>query len=297
MSDERPTVRPVNLGRLVELAYLCARAPQATSDVVEELDVSKRRAREAILESERLRFIGRRDGKDEYYATTKVGDKFIEAVKQSDWSGVSSILASRSPHYGMFLDLFEDHETIDPERALELLDERDEFSPYKFNQTSLDVIGGWGQRLGSIQRNAFTGMFYKSARDEVPSNFPHVLLSVVDKLEESAGINLKQRYLSIPELREHTCERLGCERGAFDEALKELAQQNVGRVELSGAPIDTGAKEAQFGIKTIELNEGDDGLVSTDQSSELVMRGVEQLGKQYYYLAVYNRDLQFDNNE
>ena len=82
----------------------------------------------------------------------------------------------------------------------------------------------------------------------------------------------------------------------FDDALVRLAQQNIGKVELSGAPIDTGAKDARYGIKTIELA-GDEGLVSTDQSSEQVMRGVEQLGKQYYYFAVYDRDLQFNDND
>jgi hypothetical protein len=119
-----------------------------------------------------------------------------------------------------------------------------------------------------------------------------VLLSVYEDLEETAGVNLSQRYLSIPELREETCERLGCTRTAFDEALVNLVGQNVGKLELSGAPMDTGAKEAQLGIKQIALAD-DDGLVSTDQSTDQVMRGVEQYGKQYYYLAVHDEELTF----
>jgi hypothetical protein len=47
-----------------------------------------------------------------------------------------------------------------------------------------------------------------------------------------------------------------------------------------------------LGIKTLSLA-GSDGLVSTDQSTEQVMRGVEQFGKQYYYLAIHDRDLQY----
>ena len=105
-----------------------------------------------------------------------------------------------------------------------------------------------------------------------------------------------KRYLSIPELREHFCERVGCPRDPFDEALVRLAKQNVGRVELSGAPMDTGAKDAKLGIKSMELAESD-GLVSTDQSTEQVMRGVEQFGKQYYYLAVHDRDLSYNPND
>jgi hypothetical protein len=255
-----------------------------------------RRAREAILESERISLVKETgEGEGQYYSTT-IGSKFLNAIKSEDWSSVSKLLAIRSPHYGAFLGLFEEHTSLDPDTALELLTEQSEFTPYQYNQTSLDIVGGWAQRLGSIQRNAFTGTFYATDCDTMPSNFPYLLLSVVDELEERTGVNLKQRYLSIPKLREHLCERIGCNRENFDEALVALAEQNIGRVELSGAPIDTGAKDARYGLKTIELS-NDDGLVSTNQSSEQVMRGVEQFGKQYYYFAVFDRDLQFEKND
>jgi hypothetical protein len=296
MSDERPTIRPVNLGRLVELTHLCRDGRQSTEDVVSALGVSAGRARETILESTRIS-LTEETSDEETYAVTTVGERFINAVEASDWKKVNSILKTHSPHYGAFLTLFKDGNTIKPHTALELLEEQANFTPYQYNETSLDVIGAWAQRLGAVQRNAFSGTFYAVEKSDVPLNFPSVLLSVADSLEESAGVNLKKRYLSIPELREHTCERLGCDRTAFDDALRTLAQQNIGRIELSGAPIDTGAKEARYGLKTIELADSNGELVTTDQSSEQVMRGVEQFGKQYYYLAIYDRDLQFNNND
>lgn len=296
MTDERPTVRPVNLGRLVELTHLCQDEAQSTEDVVDALDVSKRRARETILESARITLIEETPA-EEMYATTTIGDRFIDAVEASNCEKVSSVLKTRSPHYGEFLNLFEDGSTVDPGEALELLNDRAEFTPYEYNETSLDVLGAWAQRLNAIQRNAFDGTFYAVGNNEVPPNFPYALLSVADSLEENAGVNLTKRYLSIPALREHTCERLRCDRTTFDDALRTLAEQNIGRIELSGAPIDTGAKEARYGLKTIDLADSGGELVTTDQSSEQVMRGVEQLGKQYYYLAVYDRDLQFNNND
>mgnify|MGYP006282103193 CR=1 FL=1 len=296
MSNERPTVRPVNLGRLVELTHLCQTEAQSTDEVVNTLNVSKRRARETILESARINLI--EETSDEgIYATTTVGDRFIAAVEGSNWAKVSSVLKTHSPHYGEFLGLFEDGTRVEPDEALDLLNDRAEFTPYEYNETSLDVLGAWAQRLNAIQRNAFDGTFYAVEESDIPPNFPYVLLSVADSLEESAGVNLKKRYLSVPELREYTCERLSCDRVVFDDALKTLAEQNIGRIELSGAPIDTGAKEARYGLKTIELADPDGELVTTDQSSEQVMRGVEQLGKQYYYLAVYDRELQFNNND
>ncbi|TKX68888.1 hypothetical protein EXE45_10355 [Halorubrum sp. SP9] len=275
---------------------MCQDGAQSTDDVVDVLDVSKRRARETILESTRISLIEKIPDKGTYAATT-IGERFIDAVETSDWEKVNSVLKTHSPHYGAFLSLFEDGSTIEPDAALERLKNQAEFTPYEYNETSLDVIGGWAQRLGAIQRNVFDGTFYAVKESDVPPNFPYVLLSVADSLEESAGVNLKKRYLSIPELRENTCERLNCDRATFDDALRTLAEQNIGRIELSGAPIDTGAKDARYGLKTIELADSDGELVTTDQSSEQVMRGVEQLGKQYYYLAVYDRDLQFNNND
>jgi hypothetical protein len=40
-----------------------------------------------------------------------------------------------------------------------------------------------------------------------------------------------------------------------------------------------------------------DGLVSTSQSTEQVMAGVEQFGKQYYYLAIHERDLVYTTDD
>jgi hypothetical protein len=209
---------------------------------------------------------------------------------------VNDILEARSPHYNALLGTLAEIAPADLEIVLDELKAREEHTGRSYNQTSIEVLGDWGERLGRTQRNAFTGTYYPVEREDVPPNFAYQLLSVFDDLEETAGVSLRQRYLSIPELREHFCEQVGCPRDAFDEALVTLAKQNVGRVELSGAPMDTGAKDAQLGIKSMKLAESD-GLVSTDQSTEQVMRGVEQFGKKYYYLAVHDRDLSYDPDD
>ena len=297
MTDERSTIRPVNLGRLVELTHLCTISLTGKSDVESELGVSGRRARETILESSRIGLISTKQAANTpRYEATSIGEDFVAKAEQGDWLGISKILQTRSPHYGAFLNVVEGADSIDSEAILERLIVGAEHTPYNYNKTSVDVLGAWAQRLGIVQRNAFTGAFYSISGGELPSNFPSVLLSMVEELEGSAGINLRQRYISIPQLREHTCERLNCTRKDFDSSLVTLAEQNIGRLELSGAPIDTGAKDARYGIKTIQRS-GSETLVSTEQSSEQVMRGVEHLGKMYYYLAVYDRKLTFNPDQ
>jgi len=292
--SERATVRPVTLARLVELTNACEDSARSTEDLEDALDVSHRRARETILEACRIGLLNEEkpEDNDAEYSTTKVGNEFLEAVRAEDWQRVSRILQSQSPHYGAFLEVVDEIEPADPEVILEKLETDHEQSPYGFNQTSIEVVGDWGERLGSIQRNAFTGSYYRADEDSVPPDFPSVLLSVFDDLEETTGVNLSQRYISIPQLREHICERLNCTRSGFDDGLLSLVSQNVGKLELSGAPMDTGAKDAKLGIKQIELADSD-GLVSTDQSTDLVMSGVEQFGKQYYYLAIHDDDITY----
>lgn len=296
MTSERATVRPVTLGRLTELTHLCENAPRSTTDVEEELDVTNRRAREAILEATRIGLLEEQDSDEDddkdVYRTTPVGERFLTAIRNEDWSAADKILAVRSPHYDALLEALSKIGPIHPDELLEHLEEKHEFSPYSFNQTGIEVIGNWAERLGGIQRNAFTGDYYVVDRTDVPPNFQYVLLEVYDELEETAGVDLRQRYLSIPRLRERTCERLGCTRDAFDWALSTLCRQNVGKLELSGAPLDTAAKDSALGIKEITLADGD-ALVSTSQSTQQVMAGLEQFDKQYYYLAVYDRNITF----
>jgi hypothetical protein len=294
--SERATIRPVTLARLVELSNVCEPQGKTTTAVETALDVSHRRARETILEAARIGLVGERQSSaedDATYATTTHGETFLEEIREQEWEQVSDLLSAHSPHYGAFLRAVADVEPADPDVVLERLQSDHEGEQYDFNQTSIEVLGDWGERLGAIQRNAFTGAYYRVQQYDDQSEFSDTLLSVFDELEETAGTNLSQRYLSIPELREHTCERLRCTRDSFDDALLRLVGQNIGRVELSGAPVDTEAKESALGIKQIDLaSEGE--LVSTDQSTERVMAGVEQYGKQYYYLAVHDEDLTYD---
>lgn len=300
MATSRSTVRPVTLARLVETAYICNKDSCSTEDIESKLDVSHSRARETILEALRLELVDEfKNGETKTYETTQTGIRFLETVQEQQWEAVSVILSSLSPHYEAFLAAVSDCGPTELESILTELEATEDSTPRSYNQTSIEVLGDWAERLGVIQRHAFTGRYYQVDQDALTPHFPENLLSVFDELEETAGLDLRQRYLSIPELRESFCERHRCHRSVFDSALCELTAQNVGRLEISGAPMDTGAKEAKLGIKDIELST-DDGLVSTTQSTDQVMAGVEQFGKQYYYLAIHDRDLQYqptDTNE
>ncbi|MDG5761339.1 hypothetical protein QA600_18575 [Natronococcus sp. A-GB1] len=299
MSDERPTVRPVTLARLVEVTDACLDKPQTKAALDQQFDTTDRRLRSIILESLRLGLLQSpaaapgEEEEPERYVTTSVGNRFHQAVVSEDWQQVSSILETRSPHYGLFITVLGEVQPAHLETLLEALGARNDHAPYTFNQTGIEVVGDWAERLGTVQRNAFTGAYYLVERSTPPPNFPYVLLSVFDELEAQAGVKLSQRYVSIPQLREELCEHTRCDRAAFDTGLTDLVSQNIGKLELLGAPTDTGAKDAELGIKQIRLAD-DDNLVTTTHSTEQVMEGVEQYGKRYYYLAVHDKTITFD---
>lgn len=293
MTDERPTIRPVTLSRLVELTHACESNECTTEDLEGQLDVSHRRARETILEALRIDLLEEDDtGEEATYSTTEIGDSFLDAIRREAWREASEILATRSPHYRAFLDVIDERGAAGLDELLVDLEAECEFTPYSFNQTGIEVVGDWAERLGEVQRHAFSGDYYAVTDEKPPANFHFVLLETYDELEESAGVDLRQRYLSIPRLREAICERTRCTRAGFDAALLAVCKQNVGKLELSGAPMDTAAKDATLGIKQIALSESD-GLVTTTQSSQQVMAGVELYEKQYYYLAVHDRDITY----
>ncbi|WP_049948016.1 hypothetical protein [Candidatus Halobonum tyrrellensis] len=291
MSDDRATVRPITLARLVETAYVCQSEAYSTTDIEERLDVSHRRARSVLLEALR---IGLLDGSDDAYTTTGTGSSFVDATTAQNWSQVNSILESGSPHYAMFLDVVREIGPARLETVLDALERNAEPSSYTYNQASVEVLGDWAERLETVQRNAFTGEYYYPTENKQLADFAEILLGTLDDLEETTGAGMRQRYLSIPEVRETFCAHQQISRETFDRALETLAQQNVGRLELSGAPMDTSAKEASYGIKEIALADGDE-LVSTSQSTDKVMQGVEQYGKQYYYLTIHDRNLTYDH--
>lgn len=293
MTPERPTVRPVTLARLAEIANTCQATPRPTKAIEGALDVTHRRARETILEACRLDLIRENPGAmKEAYLTTTTGEQFVAAIKEEHWSDVSEILTAQSPHYAAFLAALEGTQPASLDTVLERLIDVETTPGCTFNSTSVDVLGDWAERLGAAQRNAFTGEYYLVERTELPERFPEAFLTTFDRLESVAGVNLRQRYLSIPELREYFCADHRIPRWLFDKAISRLAESNIGRLELSGAPLDTSAKEATLGIKSMErADEGE--LVSTSQSTERVMAGVELHGKRYYFVAVFDRDLQF----
>lgn len=279
----RPTIRPVTLKRIIELVnFSLENSTSSVSDFQNKFDLSENRAKSIVAESRRLNLI-----KEDILEATEQGEAFSTAASNSEWEELNRILERNSPHYSSYLEVLEGmDEALTKEQILERLQASSE--ELKYNKTGFSVLSDWGERLGITQRNVFTEKYYKV-------NEGHEINSPAEKIEKSyedlqseAGLNLKQRYVSIPELREAFCEKHRLPRDNFDQLLTALHKANIGKMELSGAPLDTQAKKSDISIKRMEKAE-DGGITTTKMSSDQILRGLQlENGKVYYYIAIFS---------
>lgn len=288
MTGDRATIRPVTIARLVEVVDACEDEPKTTGAIESMLGASDRRATEVAAEAARIGMLEQTACNPATYCLSSPGGAFLRAVREEDWRQVSNLLAEHSPHYAVVRETLQE---MGPATQTELLERlNDQSTAYSFNETGVDVVCDWAERLGDMQRHAFSGRYYVvEAEGQLDAEFDSVLLAAYEELDESVGVDVRQHYVSVPRLRERVCERLHCTRDAFDDALVSLVDSNIGKLELTGAPRDTTAKEAALGIKRIEASEAGD-VVTTVQSTDRVLRGIEYRDKRYYYLVDHRPD-------
>ena len=92
--------------------------------------------------------------------------------------------------------------------------------------------------------------------------------------------------MEIPVIREGLCERLKIARKVFDELLRAVYLENVGRMELSGAPIVTLAKKSPLSEKKIKRN-GKTAILSPMYEIQRDREGLLVGQKIYFYLAMH----------
>ena len=283
----RATIRPVSINRIAEVVEICTQAPASEKDLQDRLDASENRVREITAEMTRLSLVYESDKFD----ATPEGEQLHSAFINGDWGDVHQLLYESSPHYMAFSDLLRSRKCEEGLYQEEITEKLNQASDdLKFNKTGVSLLSDWGERLGVIQRNVFNNRYYWAADSlDENQNFRKRLEEEYEDLEVERGVNLKQRYISIPRLRESLCESLGLRRSTFDQLLADLYLANIGNMEMSGAPLNTQAKDVKSGIKTISVGESG-GLQTTEVSSESVLRGITLSdGKMYYYLTIFGQ--------
>lgn len=278
----RVCMRPVNLGRIVDIARLTQSMSIVTiTDVENFLSCSKSRAAEILDEMCDLKLLE----KNEYsYIPTFELQTFREAVINNDWKTIHCLFLNHD-HYLAYYEMVCFQQSAPLDTILEKLQMKG--SPH-FNRASIDIVSDWAERIGSVQRSVLTGEIYPVLSQNI--DFKSELIDVYRKLNYSHTLFMRQTYVEIPKIRETLCLRCKLSRSQFDTALISLCLKNVGKLELSGAPLTTHAKKTSKKIKQISVIPYSDRL-SMKLTSNQYLSGIEIDGRIYYYLAYHGGKL------
>jgi len=280
---ERKTIRPVTLRRVIEVCSLAMKAKRIDTVVVsQKLGVSSSRAKEIVLELEKMGLLAHLN--DGYVASSNTTE-FLRYFENDQWDKIHEYFLANYQFYRDFVHILQVHINDCKGLALNEIREASVNRKLSLNQTAVEVLSDWCERLGVIQRHLFTRRLYLIRNGIVDSKtFKDGLVKCYRELSVS-----KRRmgiFVEIPTLRENLCEELKVSRRVFDEMLRATYLENVGKMELSGAPITTLAKKSPLSEKKMKL-EGKDVIMSPKFEVARERDGLSIGQKAYYYLAIH----------
>jgi hypothetical protein len=277
----RLTMRPVSLSRVAETAFFAEKAKKFThKELAEFLKSSERRAREV---SEETVNIGLLKKEKITYKPTRKCAVFLENIRKNNWNGIHKQMLEYS-FYQTFYAILQSIEPATPEELLQSLST----STIPFNEASRQVLCDWGERIGSVQRNIFTNQYFTITNSEIA--LAPAFLETYQSLNVKTGLSLRQRYVEIPRIREHVCQNLRISRQNFDTRFIKLCLKNIGKLELSGAPVTTHAKRSAKKVKNVHFLELPDTM-TMKLSSNQFLNGLRVGKKSYYFIAFHGGEL------
>lgn len=287
MKQTRSSMRPLTLKRVIEICNLALRKKVFDEKIVmQELGTSRSRARELILECERMKIVQKCA---QGFAANDNTHALIELFEQEDWVGFHQYFLHNYPIYDQFIQLLNAHIVEERGLAISQMVAEAKARKLQLNQTAIEVLQNWCERLGVLQRHLYTKRFYLLADEEkYYARLKEAFEDSYHRLNISRGLGLKLTYVEIPKLREEVCEKLKIKREIFDVFLKRLCNESIGQIELSGAPTITVAKKSPLSIRIMKASKKDDILAPhLDLSKE--RDGIEIGRKAYYYVALHKK--------
>jgi hypothetical protein len=281
---ERKTIRPVTLRRVIETCSIAVKAKKVdTSIISNQLKVSASRAKEILLELETMGLLTHRDSS---FVTNSRTEGFLGYFEKDSWDRIHEYF---NVNYRFYRDYIQILQANVENKGLTLIEikEISEKGKLSLNQTAVEVLSDWCERLGVVQKHLFTRRVYIiKAKNADCETFK----SAIAKYYRDFSISNRQRgvFMEVPILREDICEELKMPRKSFDEMLRTLFLENVGKMELSGAPITTIAKKSPLSEKKMKREEKD-VILSPKFEAAREREGLLVNKKSYYYLAIYDR--------
>ena len=152
---------------------------------------------------------------------------------------------------------------------------------------SLDNLIKWSEILGATQKNIYNGEIYLIKNNTFNIfEFINALLKHYNILNFEIKLGIKQVYIPISNIRENICKEHRIKRALFDELLVKLYFKNIGRMELTSAPINTSAKNSNYGIRKIKNNMGENNM-TLKYNNIFGGQGIIISDRMYHYIAIF----------
>ena len=281
---ERKTIRPVTLRRVVETCSLASKANVVEIPTASErLNISVSRATEILRE---VRKMGLLTCLDHGYVPNRRTIDFLDHFEKEQWNRIHEYFLGNYRFYQDFICLLEDHNNEKKGLSMDEIEEESKSRKLSLNRTAIEVLSDWCDRLGAIQRHLYTERLYLLRSEERDLGiFKDVLLKCYRELSFAYG--RREVFLEIPKIREDICEQLKIARRVFDIMLRLTYLNNIGKIELSGAPITTLAKKSPLSERKMTL-EGKQNILSPKFEVGKERTGLLVGRKVYYYLAIHD---------
>jgi len=280
---QRTTIRPVTLRRVIEVCSLATKLKTINVETISKrLNTSVSRAKEILKEVEKMRLLTYSD--KTYVLNSKTTD-FLSYFENEQWRRIHEYFLKNYSFYRDFIRLLAGHINEDKGLLIDEIKEESQDRKLSLNQTAVEVMSDWCDRLGVIQRHLYSKRLYLVKDEGTDAKiFKSVLVQCYRTISLSYG--RKGVFVKIPKIREDMCEQLKITRKVFDELLRQTYLENIGRIELSGAPIITLAKKSPLSVKKIRF-EGKQTILSPKFELTREREGLLVGQKAYYYLAIH----------
>jgi len=275
-------MRPITLRRVVEVCRLVKNGKTSIQKIRDVLELSKSRATEVTLELQVMNLITINNNDCESNKNTLL---FLESFEKENWVNLHSYFITNYSFYRTFIDLLAQHLDADHGMSLDFIQKEVERLNLNLNRTSIEVLTDWCDRLGICQRHLYSGHIYLLKPTEPNrTEFREKLVECFDMLINDR--KPQEVFAEIPRVREDVCEKCRIRRDAFDNMLTQLYLQNIGKIELCGAPITTMAKKSPLSEKKIKPY-SKNGVLAPKFLLKKEREGLTIKNKSYFYIAIY----------
>jgi len=281
-------MEPLSLGVLLRsLILIHERREALLHDLEENLNTTSDRARAIERQLRNMMLI---EKIDEKLTCSSNGGALIEAFGNESWAAIHEILRNSCKEYDTLLEALRNSGVGEKGLMISQIIKLSQGSKQPLNRVTAEVCCDWGCRLGKIQKNLYTSgaisRYYLISNYYTPSVKIEGAIMREYNLLRGNGI-IRFLYVSIPKLRENTCELEKIPRNLFDKTLLEIWKRNIGIVELASGPLNSPSRRTPTHKMSIHVDRNK-AILSPRYALE-AEEGLNIGGKKYQTIVFHKR--------